>query len=838
MRRTALLFLCFACSTARAQHWVDLMLDPTTDLHTVKEAFDQAWEGRAYQKGKGWKQFHRWYWFMEQRTWPSGQRIDPGVFLEAAAEAQAARRRVQEQREVAQWEPLGPTSWNSISYNPGNGRVNTVATDPTNDAVIYAGTPASGLWKSTNGGQGWTALFTDLPSMGVSGIAIHPTAPDTVYIATGDGDGSDTYSAGVLKSYDGGLTWNSTGLNWNISQTRNTRALRMHPWDPRRLFCASTNGLYRTTNGGTTWSQALPGSFFDVEFKPGDSLITYACTDRFYRSGANGISFSGVFSGLPSTDAVGRMAIGVTPADPERVYVLCSNGEDDSFLGLYRSLDGGFNFELMSSSPNLFGYEEDGSDPGGQAWYDMALAVDPVDPDVLYAGGINVWKSTDGGATWTIMSHWISPSEVGYTHADIHGLEILDGRLYCASDGGLYVSDDAGQEWNDLSAGLDITQFYRLGGSELESDLVMAGAQDNGSNRFVDGQWTHVFGADGMEAAVDPTDPFTVYASYQLGGIMRSYDRGANWDFIGDNVEDDGPWVTPFIIDPNNAQNLVAGYTEVWMSFDQGDSWFGASEWGPDEYVRCIAIAPSNSEVLYAGRNDRVMRTDIGGGQWTSVQAGLPELSPTSFAVDPMDAYHVWISFSGAQQGQKVFESTDGGLTWTNRSAGLPNVPVNSLALDPVQPGGLYAGTDLGVFYRDDALGAWEPFGEGMPNVVVTELEVNQATGKLRAATYGRGIWQADLYEPLITGIAANANASSPTLRTLNAAGQYQWVGTPEQGHIERVQVIDASGRTVRITTVARDASTAFIDLAAEAAGTYLTTITTTRGTWTYRMVR
>jgi hypothetical protein len=838
MRLVALCSLFIACSTTNAQQWVDLMLDPAADLPAVKEAFDQAWEGRPYQKGKGWKQFHRWYWFMEQRTFPQGQRLDPGTFLEAAAEVQAARRRVVDQREVAQWEPLGPTSWNSISYNPGNGRVNTVATDPTNNAVIYAGTPSSGLWKSTNGGQGWTALFTDLPSMGVSGIAIHPTAPDTVYIATGDGDGSDTYSAGVLKSHDGGLTWNTTGLNWNISQTRNTRALRMHPWNPRRLFCATTNGLYRTTTGGDTWSQALPGSFFDVEFKPGDSLITYACTDRFYRSGANGISFSAVFSGLPSMDAVGRMAIGVTPADPERVYVLCSNSEDNSFLGLYRSLDGGFTFELMSSSPNLFGYEEDGSDPGGQAWYDMALAVDPNDPDVLYAGGINVWKSTDGGATWTIMSHWISPSDVGYTHADIHGLEILDGRLYCASDGGLYVSDDAGDEWTDLSAGLDITQFYRLGGSELESDLVMAGAQDNGSNRFVDGQWTHVFGADGMEAAVDPSDPFTVYASYQLGGIMRSYDRGENWDFIGENVEDDGPWVTPFVIDPSDPQRMAAGYTEVWISFDQGDSWFGASEWGPEEYVRCVAIAPSNGEVIYAGRNDRVMRTDIGGGQWTSIQAGLPELSPTSFAVDPADADHVWISFSGSQQGQKVFESTDGGLTWTNRSAGLPNVPVNTLALDPAQPNGLYAGTDLGVFYRDDVLVAWEPFGEGLPNVVVTELEVNLATSKLRAATYGRGIWQADLYEPLITGVAALHSSPAPALRTLNSAGAYQWVASAEHGTMEGMHVLDASGRTVRSTTFAGATSEALLDLSTEAAGTYLCTITTTRGTWTYRLVR
>ncbi len=393
-------------------------------------------------------------------------------YLNATAEVNAARQRVAGLRNASVWEPLGPTLWNSISYNPGNGRVNTVAIAPSDPNIVYAGTPASGLWKSTNGGNGWASLNTDLPSMGISGIAVHPTAPDTVYIATGDGDGSDTFSAGVLKSSDGGQSWNTTGLNWTIGQSRNVRALRMHPWNPRRLMCAATNGLYRTVNSGNTWSQAVSGTFYDVDFKPGDSVITYACNDKFYRSSASGFTYTVITNGVPTSDMVGRMAIGVSPADPEVVYLLCSNEEDGSFLGLYRSTDGGLSFEERSSSPNLFGYDEDASDAGGQAWYDMALVVDPNDAQTVYIGGVNVWKSTDGGQNWTILSQWVEcPSDIGYTHADIHALEVLGGKLYCASDGGLYVSEDDGEEWTDLSAGLDITQFYRLGGSEMQSDL-------------------------------------------------------------------------------------------------------------------------------------------------------------------------------------------------------------------------------------------------------------------------------------------------------------------------------------------------------------------------------
>jgi len=836
MRLPFTLVLTLALSAAHAQAWVQLMLDPATDLHTVKQAFDEAWEDRAYEKGKGWKQFQRWYWFMDQRTWPSGQRLDPALYMDAAAEVNAARVRVAGQRDASVWEPLGPALWNSISYNPGNGRVNTVAIAPSDPSIVYAGTPASGLWKSTNGGNGWASLYTDLPSMGISGIAVHPTAPDTVYIATGDGDGGDTFSAGVLKSYDGGQSWNTTGLNWTIGQARNVRALRMHPWNPRRLMCATTNGLYRTVNGATTWFQAVPGSFYDVDFKPGDSAITYACNDKFYRSSASGLSFSVITNGVPTSNTVGRMSIGVSPADPELVYLLCSNEEDGSFLGLYRSTDGGLSFEQRSSSPNLFGYEEDGSDIGGQAWYDMALAVDPNDPQTLYVGGINVWKSTNGGLSWTIMSHWVSPSDIGYTHADIHGLEVLDGKLFCASDGGLYVSDDHGEEWTDLSAGLDITQFYRLGGSEMQSDLIMAGAQDNGSNRFLNEAWTHVFGADGMEAAVDPSTPFTVYASYQLGGLMRSYDRGENWDFIGDEVPDDGPWVTPFAIDPNNTDRIVAGYTNLWISEDQGNFWNMVSDWDSERIVRCLAIAPSDGNVIYVGRNDLLVRSTVGGGIWQSIAGGLPDLTPTSFAVDPIDPMHVWISFSGTSYGSKVYESINGGNTWSNRSIGLPNVPVNSLALNPGVVNGIYAGTDLGVFYRDDILGAWEPFGESLPNVVISELEVNLASGKLRAATYGRGIWQADLYASIITGISTISATDGPGLHRLDGEGRYRVVPAEAHGQLLHVQVLDIRGRMVRAQASTGDRSV--IDLGAQAAGAYLANITTQHGTWTYRISR
>ena len=817
---------------AMAQQWVDLMMDDETNIHEVKAAFDAEWQGRAYERGKGWKQFQRWHWFWEQRTWPSGERIEPGVYLEAVEEMKAMRERKSGSRDEAVWAPLGPTSWQSISYNPGNGRVNCVAVDPFDAQVLYAGTPSGGLWRSPDNGASWTALFTNLPSMGVSGIAMHPDSAGTLFIATGDGDGSDTYSAGVLKSTDHGQTWQTTGLNWNITQSRTTRALRMKPGNPSHMLCAASNGMHRTVNGGANWQQVSTGSFRDVEFLPGDTNVVLACTDRLYRSNNGGLVFGTVSTGLPPPSAVGRMAIAVTPADSMRVYVLCSDQTDNGYLGLWRSLDGGLSFQQMSGTPNIFCYAEDGLDSGGQAWYDMALAVEEDNADVVYAGGINVWKSNDAGATWSIKSHWVFPASVGYTHADIHSLDVIGGRLFCGSDGGLYVSDAGGASWTDLSAGLDIMQFYRLGGSELIPELIVAGAQDNGSNRYLNGQWTHVFGADGMEAAVDPEDPQILYSTSQNGGLRRSDNNGVDWNQISDWIPDEGAWVTPFALDATWPGRILAGYRNVWASDTRGDSWYQSTFWPEDQFVRAIAVAPSDGSVIYAARNDRAEHSLDMGITWQDIRQGLPSSSPTSFAVSHSDPMHVWISLSGTGSGQKVYESFDGGFTWINKSQGLPNVPANSIVTQPNSPNGLYLGTDLGVFYRDDYMTQWEPYGLEMPNVVVSEVEINMAAGKLRAATYGRGIWEADLYFSPFASVAERAAAQGPRVVALDMEGRF---GVLSDEPLTAVRVIDGLGRELMQLPGARANR---IDLSAQPGGAYIIEVSTASGRWGRRVIR
>lgn len=794
---------CVLPLAAWSQSWSDLMQDPEVSFFEVRDAFNAHWEGRPYERGKGYKAFKRWEWWMEQRVSGTGQRPDPAVFKQAVKDLRHMEL-LQGAKSNAAWQPMGPTAWTNWSsgYNPGNGRVNCSAVDPTNAAIIYCGTPAGGLWKSTDNGQTWAPIFTDLPTLGVSGIAIDPTDPDIIYCATGDGDGTDTYAIGVIKSTDGGGTWNTTGLDWQTTAARTTRTLRMHPTDPLTLFCATNNGLWKTEDGGNNWFEAAAGSFHDVEFKPDDPGIVYACGDQFFRSLNGGLSFDLSDAGLPAPSEVNRMRIAVSAADPFKVYVLCGRQDDDGFLGLYRSTDGGSSFVERSNAPNIFGYEDNGGDSGGQSWYDMALCADPNNADVIYAGGVNVWKSVDGGANWNIRSHWYFTGADPYTHADIHSLDIVGGKLLCGSDGGLFASTNGGSDWTDVSDGLQITQFYRLGGSPMDASMMIAGAQDNGMNLMANGGWAHVQGADGMEGAIDPQDPQTIYGESQFGGLSRSDDGGQTFNGIGWDIGEQGAWVTPFVIDPLDPQTLVAGFINVFRSNDRGDSWYPLTDLTTDETIRALAIAPNDNTVIYCANPSTFYRTLNDGNDWQDVSDGLPGNRVAAIAVDPQNAAHLFVCVGGFTEGTKVYESTDSGDSWNNISGNLPNVPVNSIVYQNGTDDGLYVGTDLGVFYTDNTYSNWQPFTTGLPAVQVMELEIHYASGKLRAATYGRGLWETDLFVPDNTPPTASFAHSEGTIcagdaisfadASLGAAPGWQWSfpgGTPSTSTEQNPQV-------------------------------------------------
>jgi photosystem II stability/assembly factor-like uncharacterized protein len=763
-----------------AQQWVEKMMDPQASFFQVQQAFQQEWQGKSYQRGNGWKQYKRWEWFTEPRSYPTGQRISPAAAYTAYSDFM---RNAGVANRSANWAPMGPGSWLSTSYNPGLGRINVIAQDPNNTSVLYAGAPSGGVWKSSDNGASWTPLGDELSAMGVSGIVVDHQNSNTVYIATGDADGADTYSIGVLKSTDGGASWTTTALGHTISQGVVCRRLLMHPTDNQTLLVATNNGIYKTTDGGATWTQSTTGSFRDMEYKPGDPTTVYASTDQLYKSTDGGDTFTATGTGLPAANDVNRMSIAVSADAPSVLYALVGDESDASFLGLYRSSDNGATFTLRSNSPNLFSYEDDGSGTGGQSWYDMALAVNPTNYSEVLVGGINVWRSNNGGTSFTIVSHWVYPSTVGYTHADIHTLDFFGTTLFCGSDGGLFRSTNSGNTWQDITAGMEIMQLYRMGGSVQNANLTATGAQDNGSFIRNGTTWTHVLGADGMEAAYDPGNSSIVYVTSQNGGLQRSANGGVSFNYIAGGIGEDGGWITPYEILSGGA--IVAGFENVWKSTNGGTTWTQLSAFTSGQTIRDLDVSNSDPNTMVVVFYGQIHRTSNNGTTWTDIAANLPNNAVTDVHIHPTNPQIMWVTMSGFSAGEKVFVTSDGGSSWTNISSNLPNLPANCIVYQNGTSGGLYVGMDVGVYYTDSTLSNWQPFDQGMPNVIVNELEIHYGAGKLRAATYGRGLWQSDLFTPSLLPPVAQFSYPETMLcagdsiafidASLNAAPGWTW---------------------------------------------------------------
>ena len=727
-----------------AQPWMQAVPESQRDnFYTIQKSFNEFWKGKdTREKGKGWKQFKRWEWFWEQRVFPDGRFPDP-MHLYHETLRDAGHRAEQTGRFAGSWTEMGPYE-SPGGYN-GLGRLNCVRIDPVNQIVIWVGSASGGLWKSTDGGAGWTTTTDELPSLGVTDIVIDPTDTTIMYIATGDGDAGDTYSVGVLKSTDGGETWNTTGLNWTTAQTRRISRLLMHPSDPRILFAAGS-GIFRSTDAGASWTQVSSAVFRDMEFKPGAPDVMYASGNSatVSRSTDGGLTWQSSSSGI--SGAIGRIALGVTPADPAYVYALAANNSNSGFAGLFRSTNSGASWTLMSNSPNLLGWAFDGNDAGGQGWYDLAIAVSQSNPEQIIVGGVNNWRSTNGGATWALSSLWYNRGGTSTVHADQHDLCYIPNTdiLFAGNDGGVYVTIDQGYSWTWLGSGLKTTQFYRLGLSATNPDVLIAGSQDNGTKQLGASVWRDVLGGDGMEGLVDHTNANVMYGSLYYGDIYKSVNGGLSFSPATPGITEEGAWVTPYVMHPTDPNTLFAGFSNVWKTTNAGVSWARLGSLGGGT-LTILAVAPSDPDVIYAGRSAALLRSTDGGSTWSGRALPPGSGALTYLVVHPENSGIIWVTSSGYSAGNKVFRSDDGGATWTNISGSLPNVPANCIVYQSNSPERLYVGTDIGVYFRDLTTGEWQDFNTGLANVIVNELEIQYSSRKLRAATYGRGIWESDV---------------------------------------------------------------------------------------------
>ena len=551
-----------------SQDYVEMMQN-RENIYKTKKKFEEYWKGKKIEKGKGWKQFKRWENFWTPRLYPSGDFQNPSIVYE---EIMKLEKKHDAKSVLGNWTIVGPQV---VPQGGGAGRLNSVNFQTGQPNTLWVGAAAGGIWKSTNGGTSWTTNTDKLTALGMSNIAVNPQNTNIMYAATGDVDASDTYGVGVLKSTDGGQNWETTGLNWNITQAAIVNKVLIHPANTNVILAATNNGLYRSEDAAYTWVKLKSGNFYDMEFKPGDPSVVYVVSNtKLYKSVDGGVVFNLAGSGLPST-GIGRCAIAVTPGNSNYIYLLASNANDYSFYGLYLSEDAGATFTLQADYPNLFTWSSDGDGSGGQGWYDIALAVSPADPDIVLVGGVNIWRSLDKGISWDCVAHWYGEGGLPYVHADIHALEFSpfnSNIVFAATDGGLFKSTNEGNTWTDISSGLAITQIYKIGMDPNDGTKFLGGNQDNGTNRFMNGQWKQVLGGDGMECI---TSGNTMYGSLYYGALYRSNNNGDNFSEISYSItsSEEGAWVTPFCLSPTSNTTLYAGYINVWKSTNSGNSW-------------------------------------------------------------------------------------------------------------------------------------------------------------------------------------------------------------------------------------------------------------------------
>jgi hypothetical protein len=705
-------------------------------------------------------------WFATQRVYPFPT-LNVGA-LQAQARGTAEVLRAAPGIQAA-WQPLGPA-------NIG-GRVTDLVAHPTQANTVFAAAATGGVWRSTDASATFTRVWNPALTPSIGALAI--TGTGVLYAGTGEanpGGGSVTFpGAGVFRSTDNGANWQPVGL----TGTDRIGRIAADPTNANRLFVAATGnlfvpggerGLYRTTNGGSTWQLVLPGAngttgAVDVAIDPANPNRVYAAMwdnrrapngrvyggvgSGIYRSTDGGTTWTRLAGGLPAASTnLGRTGLAVSRSNPNRLYAIASDTSGD-FVGFWTSTNGGdswtrlTNTSLVSSAQSTFG------------WWFGRVWVDPANERHLFAAGVNMVESTDAGANWRRSSGF---------HADQHAMAwdpLTANRVYLGNDGGVYRSASGGSltgTWTKSTSQAHL-QFYTVAVSKQDISRISGGLQDNGSVRSWGGaNWNSILGGDGLMNLIDPTNQNKVYACSQNGSCSRSTDGGNTMTGFGATTSDRRNWLTPVTFDPTNPAVMYYAGNRLNRSTNSAASWTAISPdlshgpGGVDGYpfgtITTVAAARTSPSTIYAGTDDgRMWITRNTGGSWTEITAGLPTRWITRVTVDPTDANLAYVAVSGFRNGDPaahVFRTANGGSTWQDISGNLPDAPVNDLVLDPRDRTRLYAASDVGVFLTTDTGATWTAAGTGLPLVPISDVEAidTGTTTVLTAATFGLGMYR------------------------------------------------------------------------------------------------
>ncbi len=735
-----------------------MMGDPSYNFYDVCKEADRYFSENGKGKGSGYKGYQRWKNENESKYAPSGDRsnVDPRFveiayrkFLASLDPVESSSRTIYPNG----WVDLGPYDLDSITghYSAGLGRIVTSYIHRANPQIMYVGSRSGGFWKSTNGGTSWTGGSTDtLMASGVGTISASPTNADSILI--GVQNGGNNYSHGIYRSTDAGSTWKLTNFNPTIlgqgglGSSFRVFKIAYHPRVANLVFVGTSSGLYRSTDNLVSWTQIAStssGDITQIDFHPTDNNIVYIYDNYYWGSNKNkvlyslnqGLTFTGSNTIPGNSSATGYLSVSNDCADC--LFFASSNG-------IWTSTNKGIDFTFMSNPPESC----------------LGFAVNDQDTSKMVYGYVDVVTTADGGRTSNQVTWWsLGNSNHGpgnydyrlhnggsYIHADLHPAKCINGVYYVGTDGLFAKSSDNGATWVVISDGLGIRENYSLGASQSNHFRSISGSQDNGTSIKHKDSWIEFYGADGMEGIIHPLNDDYMMGSVQYGSRRKTTDGGQTQGGAspsGQSGSGNGAWEAPLAYDPNNQMRVFNFAKNIYASNQFGGSWSYVGNPFSGSTISEAAIAENNSNIIVVSRGSSILKSTNGGTSFTDIKSNLPSYTITDIAFNPRNDDNIFVTYNRYQNdGKKIYMTMNGGTTWTNITYNLGDMPLRNVVVDHTDSANIYLGAEIGVYTKSLSGTTWKLHNQGLPNSTIKELEVVNGSNTLRAAIWGRGLWE------------------------------------------------------------------------------------------------
>jgi hypothetical protein len=755
MKQTLLFFLIlfFLFSEhifSQTPKYVEMMNDVTYNYYDVCDSAEAYFKNRDKGKGTGYKPYLRWKYNNEGRFFPSGDRkVDYYMPYREFERIKSADPNASRLFTSGGWQPLGPDTVGILTghYSVGLGRVEYVEVNRNNDQQIYMGSRSGGLWKTMNEGASWSHNTDFLPGSGVNAISASPSNFDSVLINVRTAD--QAISFGIYRSTDGGATFTQTAFNptnlgfGGLGSNFRIFVIQYHPRVPNLVFVGTSEGIYRSADNLQTWTRLLATSdVYDIEFHPVNNNILYVYdgvggnNNKILRSLNQGISYTAL-TALPGSTG-SRINISTSPLCVDCIFAVSSDG-------IWKSFNQGNTFSTTVSPA-----------PAGVSLF--SGLINDLDTSKFVGGYVDMYRNLGSAQTFTQCTWWSLGSPVhgggnftqkfnnssNYTHADNNYLDCVNGIFYSCSDGFLSKSADNGISWQKLSLATGIRENYNVGTSQSDHYKSICGSQDNGTSIRTENGWIEFYGADGMEGIIHPLNGNYMIGSVQYGTRQRTLDGGMSNGGVTPSGQS-GSWIAPMFYDPNNHMTVYSFATQVSKSTDFGSTWttLGTASTFSNQTSDFATIAENNTNLIVMSRGDKIELSTNGGVTFTSIKNNLPTLSISDIAFDPHRDSTLIVTYNGYQNnGQKVFISKNLGATWTNITYNLGNMPVYCVLIDHTNASTIYLGAEIGVYKKAMNATTWSLYNPNLPNMTIKEMEMNYGSNTIKAAGWGRGLWE------------------------------------------------------------------------------------------------